>query len=296
MDLMLNGPQLQQLHRALLDAFPTQSELTQMVRFGLSENLEAIAGGGTLSAIVFNLLQWAGARNKYATLIGTARAANPDSRLLRDFAASVGLGDPPVAAVPASADPAPVLAPPANPPPAVVPTATAGSDPAIHYDIFVSYAAPDQNQVRNELLPALEKAGLTVCLDRRDFQLGLPIVENIEQAIANSRYTLLVLTPSWVTSQWTRFEALLTASDDPAGQRSRVIPLLLEPVQLPAHIRYLTPADFTDPAERPEQLARLIRQLKSPAAPAGPVATESPPVPAPESPPTTPNAKTDTGL
>jgi predicted sugar kinase len=32
---------------------------------------------------------------------------------------------------------------------------------------------------------------------------------NMENAAAASRHTLLMLTPAWVNSQWTRFEALL---------------------------------------------------------------------------------------
>lgn len=58
------------------------------------------------------------------------------------------------------------------------------------------------------LPPRLEKASLRVCIDFRDFDVGVPSLVNMERAIDNSRRTLLVLTPAWVSSEWTEFEAL----------------------------------------------------------------------------------------
>ena len=61
--MSLTGGQFKQLHDALLDAFD-RSTLDQMVRFELNENLGAIAGGGNLSDIAFNLIQWAERRGR----------------------------------------------------------------------------------------------------------------------------------------------------------------------------------------------------------------------------------------
>lgn len=92
MPTRLSGPQEQQLHEALLDAFPTQTELAQMVRFGgVARNLAAIAGGDNLSAVIFNLLVWVGSRDKVDDLLLAARNANPTNPLLRTFAETVGL-------------------------------------------------------------------------------------------------------------------------------------------------------------------------------------------------------------
>jgi len=53
-----------QLHIVLLDAFPNNADLRRMVRFYLGENLDAIAGGSTLSETVFGLIEWAEAQGK----------------------------------------------------------------------------------------------------------------------------------------------------------------------------------------------------------------------------------------
>ncbi len=42
------------------------------------------------------------------------------------------------------------------------------------YDVFISYSSANKDWVRKDLLSALEKAGLKVCIDFRDFQAGKP--------------------------------------------------------------------------------------------------------------------------
>jgi hypothetical protein len=92
MPTRLSGPQEQQLHEALIDAFPTTPELAQMVRFGdVARNLAAIAGGSNLSEIVFNLLVWAGSRDQVDALLIAARNANPTNAPLRALAETIGL-------------------------------------------------------------------------------------------------------------------------------------------------------------------------------------------------------------
>src|SRR4051794_24281091 len=77
------------------------------------------------------------------------------------------------------------------------------------YDVFVSYAPANRDWVARQLLPQLQGAGLKVVIDFANFEVGVPILENIEAAIVRSRRTLLVLTPAWVDSRWTELEGLL---------------------------------------------------------------------------------------
>ena len=126
------------------------------------------------------------------------------------------------------------------------------------YDIFISYSHHDSEWVRNWLLPRLEKAGLRVYIDFRDFEIGVPSLVNMERAaMERSRKTLLVLTPNWVKGEWTNFEALLVQTDDPIGLRRRILPLMLEQCEPPRRIAMLTYADFTSP-ERWESQLQLI--------------------------------------
>lgn len=88
---MLTGSQHQRLMQALLAMFDTYESLEQMVRFGLNENLAAIAGGSNLRAVVFNLIKWAEARDLVDNLIVAARNERPRDIVLRAFAEELRL-------------------------------------------------------------------------------------------------------------------------------------------------------------------------------------------------------------
>lgn len=132
------------------------------------------------------------------------------------------------------------------------------------YDVFISYSHADKRWVWETLLPRLENAGLRVCVDKRDFEIGAPTLVNMERAVENSRHTLLVLTPAWLNSEWADFESLLVSTVDPAGRRRKLLPLLLEPCQLPIRIGMLTCADFIDQQTQEQQFEHLLGQLQSP--------------------------------
>ncbi|WP_414587360.1 effector-associated domain EAD1-containing protein [Scytonema sp. PCC 10023] len=69
----LNGIQFRQLQLALLSAFPNRAKLKQMVRFGLEENLDAIATGENDEEVVFQLIDWAESNGNLENLLIAAR-------------------------------------------------------------------------------------------------------------------------------------------------------------------------------------------------------------------------------
>ncbi|HSF29900.1 MAG TPA: TIR domain-containing protein [Candidatus Tectomicrobia bacterium] len=132
---------------------------------------------------------------------------------------------------------------------------------AYQYDVFISYHLANRLWVQHTLCPRLQAAGLRV-IDDRNFQVGVPTLDNIERAVDTSRHTLIVMTPEWLNSMWGEFEGLLAQTPDPAGRRRRLIPLLLEPSRLPSRIAMLKYADFTGSAEQDEaEMQRLLRGL-----------------------------------
>ncbi|HWT02843.1 MAG TPA: toll/interleukin-1 receptor domain-containing protein [Pyrinomonadaceae bacterium] len=133
--------------------------------------------------------------------------------------------------------------------------------PDFTYDVFISYSHSDVGWVRGWLLPRLESAGLRVCIDHRDFKIGVPSLVNMEKAVEQSSKTLLIMTPNWVKSEWTNFESLLIQTEDPGGVRQRTLPLLLEKCQPPRRLGILTYADFIDPANRDNELKRVIAAI-----------------------------------
>jgi tetratricopeptide (TPR) repeat protein len=129
------------------------------------------------------------------------------------------------------------------------------------YDVFISYSHRDAEWVRNWLLPRLERAGLSVCIDFRDFRIGVPSLVNMERAAERSQRTLLVLTPNWVQSEWTNFEALIIQTQDPVGLRRRMLPLMLEECVLPGRLTIFTYADFRERENWEAEVSRLLHQI-----------------------------------
>lgn len=75
------------------------------------------------------------------------------------------------------------------------------------YDVFVSYSDNDRSWVLDELIPNIEKrTEINICLHERDFQVGLSILENIIQCMDKSRCLLLVVSESFLKSNWCSFE------------------------------------------------------------------------------------------
>ena len=81
--MKLNGTQLQQILNALISAYPNISALERMVRFGLNENLQSIAGGSSLTDVVFQLISWAQAQGRLEELVREAYQQNPGNRDLQ---------------------------------------------------------------------------------------------------------------------------------------------------------------------------------------------------------------------
>lgn len=82
------------------------------------------------------------------------------------------------------------------------------------YDAFVSFTATDERWVYEELVPTLEEGGqptFKLCLHHRDFEPGIDIFENIQNAINTSRKTVCVVSNHYLHSEWCRLEVQLAS-------------------------------------------------------------------------------------
>ena len=82
----LSGSQQQKLHKALLNAFPSRSELERLAAFELDVSLNHITGAGDLAGAIFDLIRWAGAQDRMPGLLAGAVRANPGNAYLRQVA------------------------------------------------------------------------------------------------------------------------------------------------------------------------------------------------------------------
>ncbi len=76
------------------------------------------------------------------------------------------------------------------------------------FDAFIAYSQEDIGFVKHQLLRPLEKMKprFKICIHHRDFEIGDFITTNIINAIKQSRRTIIVLSQSFIDSEWCKFE------------------------------------------------------------------------------------------
>lgn len=132
-----------------------------------------------------------------------------------------------------------------------------------NYDLFVSYAQENQPWVEGYLLDTLEAAEVRVHTEEA-FTPGTPRLLEFEKAVKNSARTLLVITPAYLAENFVQFVDLLAQSYGLETATWPVIPLLLEPAELPTRLAMLNLLDATDPDEWEVAIARLLRAFEQP--------------------------------
>ncbi|XP_053307850.1 toll-like receptor 13 [Spea bombifrons] len=86
---------------------------------------------------------------------------------------------------------------------------------ACRYDAFISYSSEDEQWVVENLLFQLEEQGkyrYKLCFKPRDFVPGCYHIENIQEAISNSRKTMCIVSRHYLTSEWCRIEMEMACS------------------------------------------------------------------------------------
>jgi hypothetical protein len=126
------------------------------------------------------------------------------------------------------------------------PAPKAGAPLPIRYDVFVSYRHDDVDRTfARELVAALEAEGYHVAIDERDFPANASFLQEMERAIRQSRFTLAVISPRYLESGNTEEEAMISKVLDMGDRKRRLIPLVIEPVAMPAWLYGIVGIDWT---------------------------------------------------
>jgi formylglycine-generating enzyme required for sulfatase activity len=134
-------------------------------------------------------------------------------------------------------------------------------DEQVQHDLFIVYAERDSDWVHGFLVPELGLDPASV-VTPRDFRAGTVLVEEFEQAVESARFTVLVLSPAFQAGPWSQFTELL-ASHETVRQRSeRLVPLLLQPYELPLHLDFRVRLDCTERSRWEPEVARLRALLR----------------------------------
>lgn len=76
----------------------------------------------------------------------------------------------------------------------------------VAHDVFLSHASEDKDEIVRPLFELLEARGLSVWLDEVKMKVGASLRRSIDQALATSRYAVVILSPSFFAKNWTQYE------------------------------------------------------------------------------------------
>jgi hypothetical protein len=76
----------------------------------------------------------------------------------------------------------------------------------IGYDAFISYASEDKSSLVRPLAKALEKMGFRIWFDEFELKVGNSLRQSIDKGLVNSRYGIVVLSPSFFEKNWPKYE------------------------------------------------------------------------------------------
>lgn len=74
------------------------------------------------------------------------------------------------------------------------------------YDVFISHASEDKDEIVRPLAYALQAEGLNVWYDEFEMKIGDSLRRKIDKGLANSRFGIVVLSKDFIKKGWTNYE------------------------------------------------------------------------------------------
>ncbi len=74
------------------------------------------------------------------------------------------------------------------------------------YDVFISHASEDKDDLVRPLAHALQEVGLDVWYDEFELRIGDSLRRKIDRGLANSRFGVVVLSESFFKKGWPNYE------------------------------------------------------------------------------------------
>ncbi len=136
-------------------------------------------------------------------------------------------------------------------------------------DFFISYNSADRSWAE-WIAWQLEQAGYTTVIQAWDFGAGGNFVLAMQKAASEAERTIVVLSPNWLSAQFTWPEFSAAFARDPTGEKRLLLPVRVRPCDLSGLLRPIVYIDLVDTNED-EARERLLNGIglerRKPAAP-----------------------------
>lgn len=125
--------------------------------------------------------------------------------------------------------------------------------------VFLSYARPDAQAVER-IARDLRSHGVDLWMDRQDLVAGEQWLPQIEQAIRKADFMLVFISTASLGSEWVKREYQAAFQSQAKSGGTRLIPVLLERVELPPFLASIQYIDLTESYR--EGVQQLLRALQ----------------------------------
>lgn len=142
----------------------------------------------------------------------------------------------------------------------LLPRNAAARRPVRQFDVFLSHPGEDSARVVALATLLSDKHGLRVWLDKWEGGPG-KLEPQLERGIRDSRFTVVVGSRATLGSRWVTWEIEKHRELNP--DEDRLIPILLEDVELPTDLEEFRWIEFTDPAADEANAAELAADIRS---------------------------------
>lgn len=93
------------------------------------------------------------------------------------------------------------------------------------YDVFISHASEDKEEIARPLATALRDAGLRVWFDEFTLQVGDSLRRKIDEGLANSTFGVVILSPNFFAKEWPQTELDGLSAKATATGESVILPI-----------------------------------------------------------------------
>jgi len=100
-----------------------------------------------------------------------------------------------------------------------------GQPAASEWDVFISHATEDKDDVVKPLACALQDLGIRVWYDEFELHLGDSLRRKTDGGLARCRFGVLVLSPSFFAKNWAQYELDSLVTREMTGEQTILPPL-----------------------------------------------------------------------
>jgi len=142
--------------------------------------------------------------------------------------------------------------------------------------IFLSHSWKDKFFAR-KLAEKLTGYGVKIWIDEAEIRVGDSLLEKIASAIQQADFIAVILSHDSVRSKWVQQELAIAMEKEIGGKRIVVLPILIEPCEIPPFLKHKVFADFTNQQDFDTPLFRILHAIGV-AKPTQPPGSVKPPV------------------